>query len=157
MSDDHFTPPNANISNCQEMVYVGFWRRAFASIIDSIIALIILLPLFFMFFGLEELESEEFNFSNPVGIVINYVIPIGLTVFFWTVFKATPGKMAMGCQVVNAETGEKLGVGRSIVRYIGYIISTIPLGLGFLWIVFNKRKRGWHDLIAGTVVIRKPD
>jgi uncharacterized RDD family membrane protein YckC len=73
------------------------------------------------------------------------------------VFKATPGKMAVGCEIVNAKTGEKLGIGRSIVRYLGYFVSTLPLGLGFLWVVFNKRKRGWHDLIAGTVVIRKQD
>lgn len=155
MSDDFYTPPSANTNTGQDIVYAGFWRRVFASIIDSIAALIILLPLFFKFFSLDDLENDGIDFSNPTSLLINYVIPIGLTVFFWTVFKATPGKMVLGCQVVNAETGEKLGVGRSIVRYIGYIVSVIPLGLGFLWIVFNKRKRGWHDLMAGTVVIRK--
>ncbi len=39
-------------------------------------------------------------------------------------------------------------------RYLGYFASTIPLCLGFLWIAFDKRKQGWHDKLAGTVVIR---
>ncbi len=75
--------------------------------------------------------------------------------FFWIKFRATPGKMALACKVVNATTGENLGVGRAIVRYLAYFISGIFLGLGFLWIAFDKRKRGWHDMIAGTVVLRR--
>jgi uncharacterized RDD family membrane protein YckC len=41
-----------------------------------------------------------------------------------------------------------------LARYVGYIISTIPLCLGFLWVGFDSKKQGWHDKIAGTVVVR---
>ncbi|MGA7985503.1 MAG: RDD family protein [Burkholderiales bacterium] len=39
------------------------------------------------------------------------------------------------------------------IRFLGYFVSIVPLGLGFLWIAFDRKKRGWHDLIAGTVVV----
>lgn len=156
MSDDHFTPPSANISSELAVVYAGFWRRTGAALIDTIIAMIIMVPLIYMFYG-EFFATDDLSSIAPSGLILENIIPIVLTVFFWTMYKATPGKMAVGCEIVNAKTGEKMGIGRSIVRYLGYFISTLPLGLGFLWIVFNKRKRGWHDLIAGTVVIRKPD
>jgi uncharacterized RDD family membrane protein YckC len=41
-------------------------------------------------------------------------------------------------------------------RYLGYFVSTIPFGLGLFWIGWDKRKQGWHDKLAGTVVIRAP-
>jgi uncharacterized RDD family membrane protein YckC len=40
-------------------------------------------------------------------------------------------------------------------RYFAYFLSTIPLGLGLIWVAFDKRKQGWHDKLAGTVVIKK--
>jgi len=42
-----------------------------------------------------------------------------------------------------------------IGRYFGYFLASIPLGLGLLWVAFDKRKQGWHDKLAGTVVIRE--
>lgn len=50
--------------------------------------------------------------------------------------------------------GDQLSVGKAIGRYFAHIPATIPLFLGFFWIVFNDRKQGWHDLLAGTVVVR---
>lgn len=154
MSDDHFSPPNAEIINTQNIVYAGFWRRVAAAIIDTALALLVMLPLLFTLFGSSYFENDQLGLSGPLDILINYALPLSLTVFFWTVYKATPGKIMMGCHVVNAKNGQKLGIGRSIVRYIGYIVSTIPLCLGLFWVGIDKRKQGWHDKIAGTVVIR---
>ena len=44
--------------------------------------------------------------------------------------------------------------GAAILRLIGYWISAIVFYIGYIWIFIDKRKRGWHDLIAGTVVIK---
>ncbi len=157
MSNDPFTPPSAELDNGTEIIYAGFWRRVGASLIDTIILLLVMLPLLFMLFGSDYFNSEtdEMGFSSPLDVMINYIIPIGITIFFWVKFRATPGKMLLGCIVVNAQTGENLGVGRSIVRYFAYFISTIVLFLGFFWVAFDKRKQGWHDKIAGTLVLRK--
>ena len=155
MTEDNFSPPAADIEMDSTVVYAGFWRRVGAALIDTVMALLIMLPLLFVFFGSSYFDEDQFGLSGPLDMIINYVVPIILTVFFWTVFKATPGKMLMGCEVVNAKTGKKLGIGRSIVRYLGYMVSTIPLGLGLIWVGIDKRKQGWHDKIAGTLVVRK--
>jgi uncharacterized RDD family membrane protein YckC len=85
------------------------------------------------------------------------VLPAVAIVLFWLYRQATPGKMAVSARVVDAKTGGPLGVGQSIVRYLGYFVSTIPFCLGLLWVAFDARKQGWHDKLAGTVVIRKRD
>jgi uncharacterized RDD family membrane protein YckC len=68
-------------------------------------------------------------------------------------WQATPGKMLMDVEIVSAKTLQRPGPGQLVIRYLGYIVSSLPLGLGFLWILFDKRKQGWHDKLAGTRVI----
>ena len=74
-------------------------------------------------------------------------------VWFWVKRGWTPGKEMLGLKVVTAE-GDRIGIGRAILRYIGYFISAIPLGLGYLMIVIDSKKQGLHDKIAGTYVIK---
>jgi len=62
--------------------------------------------------------------------------------------------MAISAKIVDAQTGEKASTGQLVGRYFGYYISGIPLGLGIIWVAFDKRKQGWHDKLAGTVVVR---
>jgi uncharacterized RDD family membrane protein YckC len=62
--------------------------------------------------------------------------------------------MAFGARVVDAQTGARLTTGQSIGRYLGYYVSIFSLGLGFAWVAVDPRKQGWHDKLAGTVVIR---
>jgi uncharacterized RDD family membrane protein YckC len=75
-------------------------------------------------------------------------------VFFWTGTGQTPGKMAMGIRVVSAQTGDVIGMGEALLRYVGYIISGLALGLGFLWIIWDPKHEGWHDKIASTRVVK---
>ncbi|EAW3106662.1 RDD family protein, partial [Salmonella enterica] len=81
-------------------------------------------------------------------------VPAVLTVILWRGFQATPGKMALRLRVLDAESGCPASTGQYIGRYLGYFVSTVPLGLGFFWIAFDRRKQGWHDKLAGTVVVR---
>ena len=62
--------------------------------------------------------------------------------------------MALKLKIVDAKTGKKLSTGQAIGRYFAYLVSMIPLGLGFIWIGIDSRKQGWHDKLAGTVVIK---
>jgi uncharacterized RDD family membrane protein YckC len=68
--------------------------------------------------------------------------------------QATPGKMAIGARVVDATTGGAPSTRQLVIRYLGYYVSTIPLLLGLIWVAFDPRKQGWHDKLAGTVVVR---
>ena len=77
-----------------------------------------------------------------------------LQIILWIYKSATPGKMLTGLIIVDAKTGEKPSIGQFIVRYLGYYVSIIPLSLGIIWVGIDKRKQGWHDKLAGTVVIK---
>ena len=57
----------------------------------------------------------------------------------------------------DAATGEKPTMKQWILRYIGYFVSIVPLGLGYVWVAFDKRKQGWHDKLAGTVVVPRTE
>ena len=82
------------------------------------------------------------------------MLPFAITVVFWIYKAATPGKMLLGMSIIDASTLQKASKGRLILRYFAYYISMIPFGLGFFWVVWDKKKQGWHDKIAGTLVIK---
>lgn len=136
-----------------DLEYVGFWPRVGASLIDTVLLLLITAPLLTLVYG------PQYWFSNawlhgPADFLINWLLPAVAVVLFWTYRQATPGKMAIGARIVDAETGEAPGTGQLIIRYLGYFVSTIPFLLGFLWVTFDPRNQGWHDKMAGTVVVR---
>ena len=72
----------------------------------------------------------------------------------WIIIASTPGKLIFGAYIVDAKTLKRASTSQLIIRYLSYYVSLIPLGLGFLWIAFDPRKQGWHDKLAGTVVIK---
>lgn len=61
----------------------------------------------------------------------------------------------MNTKVVDANTGLNISTSQALLRYISYFISALPLGLGFIWILIDEQNRAWHDLIAGTVVVKQ--
>jgi uncharacterized RDD family membrane protein YckC len=64
--------------------------------------------------------------------------------------------MLFRLQIRDAKTGNLMSEGQAVARFLGYLASGLPLSLGFLWILLNKKRRGFHDFIAGTVVVVKP-
>jgi uncharacterized RDD family membrane protein YckC len=82
------------------------------------------------------------------------LLPAIAVVLFWVYRQATPGKMAIGAKIVDAKTLGKPSTGQLIGRYLSYYLSTIVFLLGFIWVAFDARKQGWHDKLAGTLVIR---
>ncbi|KAA0236287.1 MAG: hypothetical protein JJLCMIEE_00040 [Acidimicrobiales bacterium] len=70
----------------------------------------------------------------------------------WTMWGKTVGKALLGLRVVR-DDGGPLGPGRSAMRVIGYLVSAAVFMLGFIWIMFSKERRGWHDHIAKSAVV----
>ena len=134
--------------------YAGFWARVGAALIDTILAAFITVPLLMMVYGSDYWASERL-LAGPADFLISWVLPAVAVIAFWVARGATPGKMAISAQVVDARTGNKPSTGQSIGRYLAYYVSTIPLGLGLLWVGIDPKKQGWHDKLAGTVVIRR--
>jgi uncharacterized RDD family membrane protein YckC len=122
--------------------YAGFWMRLLAWLVDLIPLTIVSL--------LVQLVTEDI----ATGLVLRILLGATYSIGFWVAADGvTPGKFAMGIKIVRSN-GEPIGVGASILRYLGYVVSLIPLGLGFFMIGFSPQKRGLHDYIAQTVVVR---
>ena len=76
--------------------------------------------------------------------------------YFWVRSGQTPGMRLMQIKVVRDSDGGPIGWGSAFLRLIGFWISAIVFYIGYIWIFIDKRKRGWFDLLAGTVVIKAP-
>jgi len=129
----------------EEEVYGGFWPRLGAFMVDVVIVMLIGILIVILWGA----WSEEWD--NVVG----WASLIVYTTLFLAAYSTTPGKKLFGLKVIDAKTRSNLSFGKSLIRSLSYIVSSLFLGIGFLVIVFNKRKRGWHDSISNTVVIQQ--
>jgi uncharacterized RDD family membrane protein YckC len=143
-------------------VYGGFWRRLYAFSLDWF--LIILLTLAVLACGMFFLPNMDMQQSY--GVAQGMGKKGYATYFFWlwpfmcmayfTYFHGicgkTPGKMLFGLRVTRVN-GEPLGMGTALLRWFGYSNSFFFFVFGFLWIIFDGKKQGFHDKIAETVVI----
>lgn len=137
-----------------EVEYAGFWIRVGAAVIDSLLILAIIVPLLASIYGWDYFGDLNRSIAGPADFLISWVAPPVAIIAFWLYRQATPGKMVLSLRVVDAKTGNTLSVLQSIGRYLGYYVSMIPLFIGLIWVAFDSRKQGWHDKLAGTVVIR---
>ncbi len=148
--------------------YGGFWRRFFAFLIDKVILYVVSLILFLiglLAMGLKgdmmsRAAASPEDIMQGVGaiwlIYLTASFLAGMTYFTWFhgIGGRTPGKMLLGLRVIQA-SGDPMTPGLAFLRCVGYLISGLVFGLGFLWIAFDGRKQGWHDKIAATLVIRE--
>lgn len=136
--------------------YAGFWVRVGASIIDTIVLACLILPWLIAIYGWAYVDASKTGFvAGTSDFLLSWVAPAVAVVLFWHYKQATPGKMAVSLRVVDASTGDSLSLGQAIGRYLAYFVSCIPLGFGLFWVAFDPKKQGWHDKLAGTVVIRR--
>ncbi|WP_140909719.1 RDD family protein [Cognatiluteimonas lumbrici] len=138
-----------------QLEYVGFWPRFGAAIIDSLIILVITGPVLIAIYGWSYYTEPSTQLvAGPADFLISWVFPAIAVILFWLYKQATPGKMAVAARVVDERTGNPISVGQAIGRYLAYFVAVLPLFLGIIWVAFDPRKQGWHDKLAGTVVIR---
>ena len=159
--------------------YAGFGIRFAAFAIDStVLMLLVSLPLY-MFFGWEQLQ---FLWQTPVGelldqyiallydpdaarrflaevsrltqsMLLHHLILLVIYVVFWVRFLGTPGKLWLGLEIVDERSLAPLTVKASVIRFLGYFVSSFMFGLGFIWVAVDKRHQGFHDMMARSVVI----
>jgi uncharacterized RDD family membrane protein YckC/ribosomal protein L40E len=121
--------------------HMGFWVRFAAYLIDSLLVLVLV-----------ALLSRIFGVG---GIFIAYLFSLLYYVLLTTMQGQTLGKMVVGIQVVDAR-GYIPSLGTVLLReVVGKFISGLFFNLGYLWVGWDRDKRGWHDHIAGTYVVRK--
>jgi uncharacterized RDD family membrane protein YckC len=146
--------------------YAGFATRVVAFVLDLVILSIAVLSISWFIHstfqvllleGLSKYIKWIGNFlnliSNPtVTGIASIVFIVFYYLFFWTIAGQTIGKAIMGIKIVPNKGG-RMTITRSLIRYIGYLVSTIFFGLGFIWILVDDRRMAWHDRLAGTCVV----
>ena len=146
------------------LAFGGFGPRLLAYLVDTLIlvgVITVLVLLVAIPFARSAGNRVGSSLTPAEGIFVTLVILIVLGVmlgyfpWFWTRGGATPGMKLMNLRVVRDSDGGPLSVGQAILRLIGYWVSSFAFYLGFIWIFIDKRRRGWHDLIAGTVVVKR--
>ncbi len=139
----------------EDLEYAGFWIRVAAALIDTLLFLIVMsIPLTLIYGTSYWTDTEGPAIKGTWDALLQYVVPIVATIWFWVKFMGTPGKMILRLKIVDAKTGQAIKTPKAIGRYLGYYVSIIPLMLGIFWVGIDKRKQGFHDKLAGTVVIR---
>jgi uncharacterized RDD family membrane protein YckC len=164
-------PPVARAHPAAPLVHVaGFWRRTAAALVD----VLLVVPVSYL---LTMLAARVAGLSLPPArrTGIDYWLDLALAgdpglwgglglgaflivlyLYLWQVTTGrTPGMRLLGLRVIDLY-GEPPGVVRSAVRTLGYLVSLATLSLGFLWVAFDREKRGLHDWLAGTLVTKNP-
>jgi uncharacterized RDD family membrane protein YckC len=138
----------------------GFWLRLIAAAIDATIlgafaVLLLLVSLFTTFmsegFGDFVMQGEDFSLF-PLWTACLLIASAAYFTILQSEYGQTIGKSLLGLEV-RAPDGAFLNYSQALFRWLAYGVSAVPCGLGFLWIGLNPGKRGWHDLLANTVVV----
>lgn len=164
--------------------YAGFNARVLASMLDTVILPPLAYPFLWLLeklLGYDEyrkLFRQELQYYGPkislaeiaqildthslwlplaMGQLILPMLCLAIiALLFWNKMAATPGKYLLRLTIIDARSGEHPGMLQYTVRMLGYLISALPLGLGFFWIGLDRRKQGWHDKLARTFVMVDP-
>ena len=136
---------------------VGLWDRFLAFAVDTLIVFILVAPVVFAIYGREYLARSAAGYAGFWDFALQVMLPAAATVVFWRFFGATPGKIAVGAKIVDARTRGAPSTARLVGRLFAYLISALPVFLGFAWIAIDRRRQGWHDKIAGTLVVYDDD
>ncbi len=131
----------------------GFGRRAGAMLVDTLFFAVLFALLMLVVAGR---EGASLPLTHP-SFVPAYLFLLVLHAFYFTFFHAatgqTPGKLLFRIRVVSARGGYLLNPWDAFIRWLGYFVSGIPAGLGFLWSLLDHDDRGWHDRWARSVVV----
>ena len=134
------------------MIYASFWIRLLAHLID-----------FILLNGIE--LGLEYGIATPLKMppvpqqILGAVFSLVLTYFYYIHYQVktgtTLGKRVFDIYVVDEKTGNPITTKQAWIRLLGYLVSYAILGCGFLMAAFHPQRRALHDLMAGTVVIRR--
>ena len=170
-----FTPPAAPVGDpaaapafgyAPAPSYGGFWLRFVAYLIDSVIVAVpswivgSIVGAITTAVGAPSDPSRSVTSNLPpaalFAVLVLYLLllvwAIGYFVYFWSI-GATLGMRILRLHVVDADTGQPIGIGRALLRYLGFLISSLVCDIGLIWAAFDSRKQGCHDKIANTVVL----
>lgn len=140
------------INGGDEIKYAGFWRRLLATSIDGCIMTLFGVGLYFAL-GANPFSADSEKSAQLLSNLLYLILSAAYSIFFWINHDgATPGKKMLAIKVIRVDD-KPISVSTAIIRELGYYVSIVPIGLGYLWVGWDKKKQGWHDKLAGTVVV----
>lgn len=142
--------PEPEVGPAPGVVFADPGSRLVAYIVDIVVTVGIIIALAIVT-GLVVVVAP---FLAILPILAIIVVPLVYFPYYWQKSGQTPGMRMMNIKVVRDSDGGPVSWGAAILRLIGYWVSGAVFYLGYIWIFIDKRKRGWHDLIASTVVIK---
>ena len=135
--------------------YAGFGSRLVASIIDGLLVSVVFWTAYFIFFTDFQGSSDNIPVWYLVFFLITYIIPwLYYALMEASSKQATLGKMALGIKVTD-EAGNRISFGKATGRHFGKILSALILYIGYIMIAFTGKKQGLHDILAGTLVVKR--
>ncbi len=142
----------------QEKNYGSYTLRFFAYLFDQL--LLWLIPLSLLFIVVSGSDSTSKFGTGTLWVIwelifLQWIISWGYLILTFLVFKASFGKMLAGL-TIEKENGRKPSLTDALIRFpVGYTVSSLLCGLGYLWIIKDPKKKGFHDHFAGTIVVKK--
>jgi uncharacterized RDD family membrane protein YckC len=137
----------------------GLWRRWCAFLVDQLLFLAAWgifsgwIALFHFAVARRPLELTELALLTALLVLLWFALSLAWATAFVGGCGQTPGMMLLGIAVVRSD-GMSVGYGRAFMRALGFGLAALPLGLGFAGVLFTRRRRGLHDWLAGTRVVR---
>ena len=154
----------SNLATAGHFQYAGFWIRVLAAIIDGIILAVADTIVQYVALRpfMAALQAEQATPADAMGVLaaagvvwlVGSVIGCCYESIFISRMGATPGKMALGLKVVRPDGGP-VDLGRAVGRYFAKILSALILGIGYIMVAFDSEKRGLHDMICDTRVVKR--
>jgi uncharacterized RDD family membrane protein YckC len=155
--------------------YCGFWIRFAAYLIDTVILWVplgVLLAFTLgsvlpdlhctLVYGPDGRTVQNVHCGNLAALNglwafdgVSIAVPALYFIVLWGWLGRSLGQMLLGMHIVDAATGARISMARAILRYVMFFVSSIPFALGLMWAGWDPRKQGWHDMAAGTFVVRR--
>lgn len=152
----------------EQKVIAEAGKRLGAYLVDVLPITGIVTAIFSIFLGFDATLDTYFANRSSLDARIEFLeqrnfirnITLLCYIMYCTIMECSANQGTFGKQlfriVVVTRDGHRLNFGESLKRNLSKFISTLVFGLGFIWILFTKKKQGWHDLIANTYVVDKP-
>ena len=138
--------------------YPGLITRAISFALDAVVINLVAIGVGVgatLILSLLHLPSTLKTVLAAIGTAVYLLWLAGYFVFFWATAGQTPGCRVMQLRI-QTPGGELIRPRRAVVRWIGLLLAALPLFLGFVPILYDDRRRGFHDHLAGTVVVNAP-
>jgi len=137
--------------------YAGAWRRFGALCLDLFLVATLIGFGLLAWITLTKEPHEWGSRFVTVWVCGSLALAVLLKIALDSELGGTPGLHLADCLLVDARTGQGISLARSAWRTLGMLLAVLPVLLGIAWMLWDRRRQGWHDKLGGCVVIRDDD